>query len=45
MDYIGEFKIMGYTSGIDYDDIVIVDTIFRNTDKNLQSQFKSVGLS
>ena len=36
---------MGYTKGIDYDDIVIIDSVFRNTDKKLQSQFKSVGLA
>ena len=45
MEHIGDFKKMGYTKGIDYDDIVIVDSVFRNTDKKLQSQFKSVGLA
>ena len=41
--YIKDFKSLGFQLGIDYDDIVIVDSVYRNTSKNVVSNFKSVG--
>ena len=41
-EFMKYFKKCGNKIGIDYDDLVIVDSVYRNTDKNISSPFRSV---
>ena len=42
LKYMKNLKNLGYNSNIEYDNIIVIDGIFRNTDINKKTDFKAV---